>query len=493
MERTLVFPNQLFHQHPALKKGRPVMVIEDSLFFGDPHHPAKFHQQKLVFHRASMKAYAAHLTESGYSVEYIDYKADTTIEKVLSGISSKTRLDLYLADPTDFLLKKRLRRFEKNADAALHFSENPSFLTRRNWNDEYFGSRKQRFMATYYKEQRKRLNILVDADGQPEGGQWSFDADNRKPLPKGHNCPEEPTASASSDVDAAIHYVSQKFADHPGDASQFWYSTTRRGALQWLQGFLESRFQLFGDYEDAISENDTVLYHSVLTPYMNSGLITPDEVIRKALTHAKQNNIPLNSLEGFIRQIIGWREFMRAMYECHGVEERTGNYWKCKRHIPDAFYSATTGIPPIDQVIQRTLDRSYCHHIERLMVLGNFMLLCRIHPDDVYRWFMEMFIDAYDWVMVPNVYGMSQFADGGIFTTKPYISSSNYIRKMSNYKKGTWCDVWDGLYWSFIHQEQQFFRNHPRLGMMTRQLDKMAPEKLKIHQENAARFLQGLK
>ncbi len=469
------------------------MLIEDSLFFGDPHHPARFHKQKLIFHRASMQAYARDLQDQGYRVDYIDYRPDTTIEDILADLSAKTSLHLYFADPTDFLLSKRLKRFAADSDTTLHAFENPAFLTPQTWNAEYFGQRKQRFMASYYKEQRKRLGILVDADGQPTGGQWSFDAENRKALPKNHATPPEPAAAENDDVLEAKRYIEKHFPDNPGSGSAFWFSTTRRGALQWLHGFLESRFSLFGDYEDAISQNDTVLYHSVLTPYLNCGLITPDEVIKKALAYAEENNIPLNSLEGFIRQIIGWREFMRAMYECHGVEERTGNYWNFRRRIPEAFYTASTGIPPVDTVIQRVLDRSYCHHIERLMVLGNFMLLCRIHPDDVYRWFMEMFIDAYDWVMVPNVYGMSQFADGGIFTTKPYISSSNYIRKMSNYQRGDWCATWDGLFWNFIHQEQKFFRNHPRLCMMVRQLDKMDAEKLDTHQKNAETFLRNLK
>jgi deoxyribodipyrimidine photolyase-related protein len=495
MERTLIFPHQLFASHPALKKGRPVLLIEDTLFFGDPHHPARFHKQKLIFHRASMKAYAQSLEKKGFSIDYIDYRPDATIGKVLSNISCRSTLHLYFTDPTDYLLNQRLESFASHPDheAELHILENPLFLNTRDWNQEYFGNRKQRFMATFYKEQRKRLGILMDEDNKPQGGQWSYDEDNRKSLPKNHSCPPEPAASSSDEVTEATSYVEEHFPDNPGSAENFCYSTSRQGALQWLRGFLDSRFSLFGDYEDAISQQETVLYHSVLTPYLNSGLITPDEVVEQALEHARQHNIPLNSLEGFIRQIIGWREFMRAMYECHGVEERNGNYWNFRRRMPDAFYTASTGIDPIDTVIRRVLDRSYCHHIERLMVLGNFMLLCRIHPDDVYRWFMEMFIDAYDWVMVPNVYGMSQFADGGIFTTKPYISSSNYIRKMSGYKRGDWCDVWDGLYWSFIQQEQDFFKNHPRLGMMVRQLEKMDPEKLQTHQRNAETFLKNLK
>lgn len=492
MERTLIFPHQLHRDHPALAKTRPVLLVEDSLFFGDPHHPARFHKQKLVFHRATMKTYASELEERGFSVHYKDYQSSQTIENVLEKEAGKSTLHLHFIDPTDFLMEKRLKRFAEKNDVELHPYENKSFLTPKKWNQDYFGSRKQRFMASYYKEQRRRLNILVDSDGKPDGGRWSYDEDNRQPLPENHTPPGDPRATAGEDVQEAIRYVEKNFADNPGSLDKFSFSTSRRGALQWLRGFFETRFHLFGDYEDAISPEHTVLYHSLLTPYLNTGLLTPQEVVEKAIDYAKENQIPLNSLEGFVRQIIGWREFMRAMYEEHGVEMRTENYWNFQRRIPDSFYDGTTGIDPVDHVIRRVRDGAYCHHIERLMILGNFMVLCRIHPDDVYRWFMEMFIDAYDWVMVPNVYGMSQFADGGIFTTKPYISSSNYVRKMSSFKKGPWCEIWDGLFWNFIKQEEDFFRNHPRLGMMTRQLDKMGEAKFKRHQNNAEAFLRKL-
>ncbi|MEM6822304.1 MAG: cryptochrome/photolyase family protein, partial [Verrucomicrobiota bacterium] len=314
----------------------------------------------------------------------------------------------------------------------------------------------------------------------------------RKALPKNHEPPEEPSSDPSNEVKEAIRYIQKNFPENPGNAEHFWFGTTEKDAWLWFDQFLNQRFKLFGDYEDAVSDDHTVLYHSVLTPYLNAGIISPEAVVERTIEFAEANKIPMNCLEGFIRQIIGWREFMRAMYEQHGVEERTKNYWNFDRPMPTAFYTASTGIDPIDTIIRRVLDRCYCHHIERLMIIGNFMLLCRIRPDDIYRWFMELYIDAYDWVMVPNVYGMSQFADGGIFTTKPYISSSNYVRKMSTFKKGPWCDVWDGLFWSFIKDQEAFFRKHPRLGMMTRQLDKMDPAKLKLHQKNAARFLKQL-
>jgi deoxyribodipyrimidine photolyase-related protein len=209
-----------------------------------------------------------------------------------------------------------------------------------------------------------------------------------------------------------------------------------------------------------------------------------------ALAHSSQ--VPLNSLEGFVRQVIGWREFVRLVYRTRGRQQRTRNYWNYTRPIPAAFYTGTTGITPVDHVIRSALETAYCHHIERLMILGNFMLLCDLHPDAVYQWFMELFIDAYDWVMVPNVYGMSQFADGGTMTTKPYISGSSYVLKMSDHKKDSWCPIWDALYWRFIDRHEKFFRSNPRMAVMVAMKDKMGP-KLKEHHRVADKFLAGLR
>jgi deoxyribodipyrimidine photolyase-related protein len=225
---------------------------------------------------------------------------------------------------------------------------------------------------------------------------------------------------------------------------------------------------------------------------LNVGLLTPQFVVDETIRFANENDIPLNSLEGFIRQIIGWREFIRAVYQLKGTEERTKNYWNFTRKIPVSFWNGTTGIDPIDSTIKKVLETGYCHHIERLMVLGNFMLLCEFDPNEVYRWFMELFIDAYDWVMVPNVYGMSQFADGGLMATKPYISGSNYLMKMSDYKKGAWQEVWDGLFWKFMHIHRDFFLQNPRLGMLVNTFDKMPATKQQMHLSNAKRFLESL-
>jgi deoxyribodipyrimidine photolyase-related protein len=255
---------------------------------------------------------------------------------------------------------------------------------------------------------------------------------------------------------------------------------------------LKSRFAEFGDFEDALVVKENILHHSVLTPMMNVGLLTPNEVLDRAIAFANENAIPLNSLEGFVRQILGWREFIRGVYETQGVAERTTNYWNFKRKIPASFWNATTGIAPIDDTIKKVLATGYCHHIERLMVLGNFMLLCEFDPDEVYKWFMELFIDSYDWVMVPNVYGMSQFADGGLMATKPYISGSNYLMKMSDYKKGAWQPIWDGLFWRFMHTHRHFFLKNPRLSMLVKTFDKMPEEKRNEHLRKANEYLKTL-
>ncbi|RYD48253.1 MAG: cryptochrome/photolyase family protein, partial [Verrucomicrobiaceae bacterium] len=250
------------------------------------------------------------------------------------------------------------------------------------------------------------------------------------------------------------------------------------------------RLENFGVYEDAISTEYSTLYHSAITPMLNIGLLDPKQVIDRVLKRA--DKVPLNSLEGFIRQVIGWREFMHGIYRHHGVEIRNANFWRFDRPLPRSFYDGTTGIPPVDRVIRQLLDDGWCHHIERLMILGNFMLLCRIRPDDVYRWFMELFVDSCDWVMVPNVYGMSQFADGGTFTTKPYISGSNYVLKMSDETKGDWCGVWDGLFWTFIADYLPFFSGNHRLSMMARNWQKMTPAKQEAHRNIAEEFLAKL-
>lgn len=484
---TLILPYQLFDPHPAISRDRKIVLIEDGLTFGDPHVGIKFHRQKIVLLRAAMQTFASKLQSRGYDVEFREFEPDSTIADHLTALQKSGFNEFHLCEPTDFLMEKRLRK----TGLDFRFRETPMFLTPKEVLDEHFNGKRRPFMAKFYEQQRKRMGVLVDGD-QPTGGRWSFDDENRKPMPKkGLEVPSDPSANRTEAVSEAIDYVGTHFSDYHGNLENYAYPVSHDSAMRWFEKFLEERFDQFGPYEDAVSHRERVLFHSLLTPMLNIGLLTPQQVLDRALEYAEEHDVPINSLEGFVRQIIGWREFMRGAYDHLGVECRTKNFWGFEdRPIPTAFYEASTGIDPIDNVIKRALDHGYTHHIERLMILGNFMLLCGFHPDRVCDWFMELFIDAYDWVMVPNVYGMSQFADGGLFTTKPYISGSNYVRKMSDYAKGDWCGTWDGLFWSFIHQHEDFFKSQHRLGMMVRQLEKMEGEKLRTHLKNAEQFLE---
>lgn len=494
-ETLLIFPHQLFALHPGLEQ-RPARIgmIEDNLFFGDRHHPARFHRQKLWFHRASMKRYAAGLEASHPAVDYVDHADDhEVLQTYLQHLAEDGSAGVIVADPHDDLLSRRLRRWCGALGLQLRWVSTPMFLNSTEENRRYRAGKKRWFMADFYKHQRRRLGVLLEGD-QPVGGKWSLDADNRKKVPRAllKEIPAlEIPAHDAIDLEARVH-VEARYPDNPGTIETLIYPTSYEASARWLDNFLEERFERFGDYEDAMVQGESTLWHAVLTPMLNTGLLTPLQVLDQALAAAKKRNTPLNAVEGFVRQVIGWREFMRATYEDHGVEMRTTNHWGHRRPMPACLYEGTTGIEPIDDVIGRVLDTGYCHHIERLMVLGGFMFLCEIDPDDVYRWFMELFVDSYDWVMVPNVYAMSQHADGGLITTKPYFSGSAYIKKMSNFRPGPWTEVWDGLYWRWIFKHADLLAKNPRWSMMCAMARKMDPQKRDTHLERAEAFLATL-
>lgn len=487
MQITLIFPHQLFKEHPAIQRQRRAYLVEDVLFFSQYN----FHQQKLMLHRASMKHYQVTLEKRKIEVTYVD-NAHADLQTLFTDWKANGVTEVHCVDPTDYLLLRRLNRFTKQHNLALKLYPNPSFICMPHDLTDLFAGEKRYFMANFYVKQRKRFNILVNKDGTPVGGQWSFDTENRKRVPKGLPIPQHIRFTSDKEVTAALTYVRNNFGKNYGYADKFNYPVTHQQAEQALEDFLIHRMHHFGAYEDAIVQQENVLFHAVLTPALNTGLLTPEQIITKTLEFHQQEKYPLNSLEGFVRQIIGWREFMRALYEREGVYQRKRNYWNFSRQIPQSFYAANTGIVPIDATIKKILTGAYCHHIERLMILGGFMQLCEFDPDYVYQWFMELFIDAYDWVMVPNVYGMSQYADGGIMTTKPYVSGSNYVLKMSDYQKGPWCQTWDALYWRYIHAHADLFAKNPRMSMIVNLVKKMDKTKLKMHIKEADRFLATL-
>jgi deoxyribodipyrimidine photolyase-related protein len=484
---SLIFPHQLFEKHPAISSNRPIFLIEELLFFTQYN----FHKQKLVFHRASMKGYQRFLESKGYAVTYIEAKEKVSdIRVLLTDLKQKGISEIHYTNVTDYLLEKRIAELSLKLKIKVSKSDSPLFLLTAQQVDHYFVGKKRFYQTDFYTRQRKHFKILVDEKQQPEGGKWTFDTENRLKYPKGKRPPEIKFPKQNEYWNEAVNYINKNFSSNYGEINNsFIYPTTFSESSAWLKQFLQKRFAEFGDYEDALVNNESVLHHSLLTPMLNVGLLTPDEIVNQAISYAHENKIPLNSCEGFVRQLLGWREFIRGVYQTKGTQERTTNYWKFKRKIPASFWNGTTGIAPIDSTIKKVLATGYCHHIERLMVLGNFMLLCEFDPDEVYKWFMELFIDSYDWVMVPNVYGMSQFADGGLMATKPYISGSNYLMKMGDYPKGDWQPIWDGLFWRFMHVHRAFFLKNPRLGMLVKTFDKMPSAKQGTHIQNANTFL----
>ncbi len=491
MSRTgIIFPHQLFEQNILASKCNTIYLIEEWLYF----RQYNFHKQKIAFHRASMKFYESYLQSKNIKVVYIDsFNELADVRKLIPFLKTKGVNALEYIDTTDYWLEQRISKACKVHHVEIKKNYTPLFLNSSEEIAIYFSDKKRMFQTDFYKYQRLSRNILLDDKQKPIGGKWTYDDENRLKYPKGKTPPKIDFLNPNEFYSAAATYTQKYFRENYGKLNtDFIYPTTYAESKKWLNDFFKLRFSEFGAYEDAILANENMLHHSVLTPMLNAGLLTPQFIIDEALLYASNQEIPLNSLEGFIRQIIGWREFIRAVYELKGKEERTKNYWGFTRKIPSSFWNGTTGIEPIDITIKKVLETGYCHHIERLMVLGNFMLLCEFDPDEVYHWFMELFIDAYDWVMVPNVYGMSQFADGGLMATKPYISGSNYLMKMSDYKKGEWQNVWDGLFWRFMHTHRDFFLQNPRLGMLVRTFDKMPDIKQKAHLNNAEQFLNSL-
>ncbi len=487
---TLIFPHQLFEKHPALTKDRPVYFTEEFLFFTQYN----FHKQKLVFHRATMMAYQNYLKRKGYEVRYIEAKEKIAdLRNLLPYLKTKGVSEIHYSDVTDNFLEKRIAQHASLLTIEVKKYNSHLFILTKQQVDDYFLNKKRFFQTDFYTRQRKEFRVLVDEKLQPAGGKWTFDAENRLKYPKGKKPPPVKFPKLNEYWAEAMTYVEKNFSSNYGKISKsFIFPSTFIESRAWLKQFLQHRFSEFGEYEDALVKGESILHHSVLTPMLNVGLLTPAEILDEAIGFASENKIPLNSIEGFVRQILGWREFLRGVYETKGTQERTANFWKFKRKIPPSFWDGTTGIAPVDSTIKKVLATGYCHHIERLMVLGNFMLLCEFDPDEVYRWFMELFIDAYDWVMVPNVYGMSQFADGGLMATKPYISGSNYLMKMSDFEKGDWQPIWDGLFWRFMHTHRDFFLKNPRLGMLVKTFDKMPKEKQGKHVEMANAYLKRL-
>jgi deoxyribodipyrimidine photolyase-related protein len=509
----LVLPHQLFELHLEAPEGTVFVLVEHDLLF----RQYRFHSHKLVLHRAGLARLAGRLRERGFVTHTIASDAErSSHEQLAEYVRSHAPSLVTWYDVVDDWLERDIVAALADGGYKMRRSdvmESPNFLTDREEIDDWF-SRHDSRMQDFYVWQRRRLDVLLDGN-RPVGGRWSFDAENRKKLPRGYvpaavarfagNPALRPAGTldlgldldiATGDgVDAtpvevadAIEWVATEFPDAPGDPHHFAWPTDPDEARDHLREFVCDRLVDFGPYEDAISATHPFINHGLLSAALNCGLLDPREVLQTVLAAP---GTPIASLEGFVRQIIGWREYMRATYHVHGRGMRSSNRLRQDNGLGDGWWTAETGLDPVDLVISRVLTTGYAHHIERLMVLGNAMSLLRVHPDAVYEWFMELFIDAYDWVMVPNVYAMSQFAAGTAITTKPYVSGSNYLRKMSDIPVGPWVADWDALYWTFIEDHRPVFAANPRSRMVVNLLDGMDAARRDAHRSRARALLDG--
>ena len=477
----LVLGNQLFSLDIIKSIGADsIFMAEDLGLCTYERH----HKLKILMFLTAMREKRDELRAAHCDVEYLDIEhqdfGQTYEEKLVNYISVNDVTMLKIFEIEDKEFESRIKVFAEQQNLALTILPSPMFLLDREEFLAFNGKSKVLRMANFYKEVRKKLNLLMDDNQKPLGGKWSFDEDNRKKIPKGLPLPERYKPRESQYIESLKITIESNFSDHPGQMDDVWMPLTRADALENIDYFLKVKFENFGIYEDAILQNDTFMFHSALSPSLNMGLITPNDIIDKVLKFTAEYDVPLNSVEGFLRQIIGWREFIRGVYQHHGETQLQSNLFNFSGSLKDSWYSGDTGIPPLDDAINFSDRYGYTHHINRLMVISNLMTLCEVHPKNVYRWFMEMYVDSSEWVMTPNVFGMGTFADGGIFATKPYICGSNYILKMSDYKKGDWCNTVDGLYWRFVSRHMGVLKNNPRLSFMRKTLENMDPQRKRL-------------
>ena len=491
MNHLLILGNQLFSVQWLKKHMLPgqthIYMLEDRqlcTYF-------RFHKHKIILFLSAMRHYAEELKAAGYTVHYLELRSESgsyfeRLEKMLATHKPQKLLHF---EVEDHFFEQELATWSKSQGLQLKSLVSPMFLCPRATFKAFKEKYKKPMMARFYESERKRLKILVSSDLRPLGGKWSFDAENRNRWDKKTAFKAQPFTKPDAITKEVMQLVDEEFADHPGKVDEFWCHVTRRQALAQLDFFVQHHLEYYGPFQDAIVENENFLFHSILSPYINMGLIFPSEAINAVATPQAFARCPA-SVEGFVRQVMGWREFVRGIYHEFDDQMQTSNFFKHEQKLGPAWWVGKTGIPPLDNAIQRAHQFGYLHHIERLMVVSNLMLLSQIHPQEVYRWFMEMFVDSSDWVMAANVFGMGQFSEGGIFASKPYIAGSNYLLKMSHYKKGEWCATVDGLYWSFIDRNREFFKSQPRLNFSVNTFDKFsADKKAQLHQA-AADFIR---
>ncbi|MBC7459671.1 cryptochrome/photolyase family protein [Candidatus Saccharibacteria bacterium] len=474
MKAALILGTQLLRDHPALTDESVDVVI--MIEAQDLCAKLPYHRHKLILLLAGMRHYQE-LAQSHKSVIYHEIQ-DTPVFKaaLVETLKNNAVTELIWMTSSDTPANRRLQSIADEMNVQTMRYDNGLFITPEQLLREWFEKHPKALMETFYRWQRQRTGILCEGT-LPVGGQWNFDENNRQALPKsGIAIPPLPSIKADDITKSVMQSIDALFPNNPGASNNFWLPVTHKSADEWLDNFMTYRFDQFGPYEDAMQNGEAFLFHSVLSPLINCGLLSVDQVINAALTTYGQDDARLASVEGFIRQLIGWREYMYGIYLSQ-PDLKEANYFGLTKELEDWWYTDAALQqdlpPPVLGALKTVYTYGYNHHIERLMVLGNWFLLNNYSPKSVYRWFSSLYVDAYEWVMVPNVMGMSQYADGGKTATKPYISGGNYLQKMGRWwptTKSAQQSEFTQLYWEFLDRHYELLQSNFRMALVLKQV-----------------------
>ncbi len=465
----------------------------------------KHHKKKIAFVFSAMRHFAAQLLADGWSVDYVE------LDNVANRHSLTGELDraaerlkparIVTVEPGEWRLRSSIERWAENATAPIDILEDDRFICSQEEFARWVEGRQQLRMEFFYREMRRKTGLLMDGK-EPAGGKWNFDADNRKPASEDLFAPRPYQFEPDTTTRDVLALVGTRFGNHLGDLEPFWFAVTPEAAETALNHFIEEALPLFGDYQDAMVAGEPFLYHSMLALYLNVGLLDPLAVCRSVEAAYRSGRVPINAAEGYIRQIIGWREYVRGIYWLKMPSYSDENFFGATRRLPAFYWSGETDMACLGAAIKQTLEEAYAHHIQRLMVTGNFAMLVGVDPKQVHEWYLAVYVDAFEWVELPNTIGMSQFADGGLLASKPYAASGNYINKMSDYCRPCRYDVkrktgpeacpFNALYWDFLARNRQKLKYNHRLVQVYRTWDRMADEKKAEYRRSAAQFLSAL-
>ena len=459
----------------------------------------KHHKQKLVLIFAAMRHFADALRGDGLVVDYVrlDDPANTGsfTSEVTRAIARHKPSRIVVTEPGEWRVMQMMKGWGAEILGDDRFFATPASFA------AWAANRKQLRMEFFYRDMRRLSGLLMEGD-EPAGGQWNFDHDNRKSLPKGVTPPKRRRFAPDAITREVMAMVGERFPDHFGDLEPFGWAVTRADALEALDHFIAACLPNFGDYQDAMKQGDAFLYHSVISPYLNIGLLTPREICEAAEQAWRRGEAPLNAVEGFIRQIIGWREYVRGIYWREGPHYVESNHLDARRPLPDFYWTGATDLNCLAQALRQTLDHGYAHHIQRLMITGNFALIAGIDPHALHQWYLAIYVDAFEWVEAPNTIGMSQFADGGLLGSKPYAAGGAYVNQMSDYCRDCRYDVkqrtgpqacpLNALYWDFLVRNRETIGGNPRLAMPYRSWDRFDAATQNKIRDSASAFLAKL-